>query len=311
MTNPNFFDPKNSLKLFGLESHFKFLSDLYIKQNLPKVLMFTGQKGSGKSTLINHFLFSIFDEKNYDKDNFTLTKTSNIYYQFKNNIFSNIIYVSGSDYQSVKVEEIRNIKNKILQTPIMNNNRFIILDDIDLFNLNSLNALLKIIEEPNKNNFFFLINNKSRPLIDTIKSRTLNLNIILNENQRFKIINELKKHFDFDFVLDPKSSNLSPGNFLKYNHICIEYDISIDNDFIENISILLNLFKKNKDNIYKDLVFFITEIYFKELQKNKSLKNEKIYDNKNFIFDNLNKFILYNINQNSLINAINNKLNEE
>ena len=147
--------------------------------------------------------------------------------------------------------------------------------------------------------------------MDTIKSRTLNLNIILNANQRFKIINELKKYFDFDFVLDPKSSNLSPGNFVKYNYICKEHDISIDNNLIENISILLNLFKKNKDNTYKDLVFFITEIYFKELQKNKSLKNEKIYDNKNFIFENLNKFILYNINQKSLINAINNKLNEK
>ena len=29
--------------------------------------MLTGDKGSGKSTLINHFLFSIFDEKNYNK----------------------------------------------------------------------------------------------------------------------------------------------------------------------------------------------------------------------------------------------------
>ena len=29
--------------------------------------MLTGLKGSGKSTLINHFLFSIFDKENYDK----------------------------------------------------------------------------------------------------------------------------------------------------------------------------------------------------------------------------------------------------
>tara|TARA_Y200000002_G_scaffold251712_1_gene208521 strand:- start:273 stop:1208 length:936 start_codon:yes stop_codon:yes gene_type:complete len=311
MINPKFFESKNSLKLFGLESYFKFLSDLYIKQNLPKVLMLTGKKGSGKSTLINHFLFSIFDKKNYDKDNFTLLNTSNIYSQFKNNIFSNIIYVNGSDYQSVKVEDIRSVKSKILQTSIMNNNRFIILDDIDLFNLNSLNALLKIIEEPNKNNYFFLINNKSRPLIDTVKSRTLNLNIILNEDQRIKIINELKKHFVLDFVLNPKDTNLSPGNFVKYNHIFKEHDISPANDYIENLALLLNLYKKNKDNIYKNLVFFITEVYFKELQKNESKKKEKIYENKNFIFDNLNKFLLYNINQNSFINAINNKLNEE
>ncbi len=311
MINPTFFESKNSLKLFGLENYFKFLSNLYIKQNLPNVLMLTGEKGSGKSTLINHFLFSIFDEKNYDKDNLTLSNTSSIYSQFKNNIFSNIIYINGSDYQSVKVEDIRSIKNKISQTSILNKNRFIILDDIDLFNLNSLNALLKIIEEPNENNYFILINNKSRPLIDTVKSRTLNIDIILNEKQRLNIINELKKNFVLDFVLNPNDTNISPGNFVKYNYVCIEHNISLKNDYIENISLLLNLFKKSKDNIYKDLVFFITEVYFKELYKDKSQKKEKIYEDKNFVFDNLNKFLLYNINQNSFINAINNKLNEE
>ena len=31
--------------------------------------MLTGNKGSGKSTLVNHFLFSIFDENNYDIEN--------------------------------------------------------------------------------------------------------------------------------------------------------------------------------------------------------------------------------------------------
>ena len=37
----------------------------------------------------------------------------------------------------------------------MNKPRFIIFDDVELFNNNSLNALLKIIEEPSKNNFFY------------------------------------------------------------------------------------------------------------------------------------------------------------
>ena len=61
MNYPIYFDTKNSLNLFGLKKDFGFISELYLKQNLPKVLMFTGDKGSGKSTLINHFLYSIFD----------------------------------------------------------------------------------------------------------------------------------------------------------------------------------------------------------------------------------------------------------
>jgi len=41
------------------------------------------------------------------------------------------------------------------------------------------------------------------------------------------------------------------------------------------------------------------------------LKNDKIFEIKNYIFDNLNNFIVFNINQNSLINAISKKLNYE
>ena len=38
--------------------------------------------------------------------------------------------------------------------------------------------LLKIIEEPSKKNYFILINNKSKPILDTIKSRSLEIKII-------------------------------------------------------------------------------------------------------------------------------------
>ena len=67
MNFPLYFDSKNSLNLYGLEKDFNFLSNLYLIKKLPKVLLLSGLKGSGKSTLINHFLFSIFDAANYNK----------------------------------------------------------------------------------------------------------------------------------------------------------------------------------------------------------------------------------------------------
>jgi len=91
MNYPFFFNSKNSLRLFNLNKNFKFISDLYLKKKLPKVLMFTGNKGSGKSTLINHFLYSIFDMDNYDNETFSISENSSFLKQFQNNIFSNII----------------------------------------------------------------------------------------------------------------------------------------------------------------------------------------------------------------------------
>ena len=241
MDYPKYFDPKDSLHLIGLEQNFNFLSSLYMKNKLPKILMLSGIKGCGKSTLVNHFLFSIYDSNNYNKVNYSLSQSSNLYKKFKDNIFQNIIYLKGSDFKSVKVDEIRNLKSIIQQSSVLNKDRFIVLDDIELFNVNSLNALLKIIEEPTKSNNFLLINNKTKPLLDTIKSRSLEIKIILNETDRIKIINKLIKKHNINSILDPKQCKLTQGNFLKYNYIFENHDISLESDFLINLTKLLNL----------------------------------------------------------------------
>ena len=310
MNYPNFFDAKNSLNLFGYKKNHDFLLTLYKNKKLPKVLLISGDKGIGKSTLVNHFLFSIYDEENYDHINFKINETSNFYNQFKADIFSNIIYVKGSDFKSVKVDDIRDLKNKIYHSTILNKDRFIILDDVELFNTNSLNALLKIIEEPS-NNFFILINNKSKKLLDTIKSRSIEIKIILNEKSRIEITNSLINQYNLEITLDPILSKLSPGNFIKYDYICMENNLDILDEFTKNLSLLLNLYKKNKDILYIKIAYFITDFYFKNLSDKKILSQGKILEIKNYIFKNLNNLLIYNLNQNTIINAINEKFRYE
>ncbi len=308
MDYPTYFNPKNSLNLYGLEKDFNFLSSLYLKKKLPKILLLSGLRGSGKSTLVNHFLFSIFDNKNYNINQFNVSKTSSFYNHFNNNVFQNIIYIKGFDYKSIKVDDIRNLKSQILKSSLINKDRFIILDDIELFNINSLNALLKIIEEPSKNNYFILINNKTKPLIDTIKSRSLELKIILSETKRLEIIDKLIKFHNIETILNPDRSKLTPGSFIKFNYICQEYNISTDNEFLDNLSLLLSLYKKYKEILFIDIAIYLTDFYFKNLKNEDVVKSDNIYDLKTFVLNNLNKFLTLNLSQNSLLNAINNKL---
>ena len=207
--------------------------------------MLSGKKGLGKSTLINHLMFFVFDELNYDQKNYELNIGSVIYNQFINDVFPNIIYIAGTDFKNTKIEDIRSLKSKILQSTISNKPRFIIFDDVELFNNNSLNALLKIMEEPSKNNYFLLINNNSKPLLETVKSRCLDIKIILNEQKRQKIIMLLIEKFAIDLMIDPKTSMLTPGNFIKFNYIYQENNISNDNLYIKNLGSLLNLYKSS------------------------------------------------------------------
>jgi|TARA_B100001063_G_C16722040_1_gene534161 DNA polymerase III subunit delta' len=310
MTYSPYFDSKKSLKLFGLIDNFNLIKNLYITKKLPKVLMLTGKKGSGKSTLINHLMFYIFDQKNYQEKENVLKTDSAFYNQFINNIFSNIIYLSGSNFKNIKIDDIRNLKIQISKTSISEKPRFIIFDDVELFNINSLNALLKVIEEPSKNNFFLLINNKSKPLIETIKSRCLDVQIILNEQKRLDIIKSLITRFEINPVIDPLTSKLTPGNFIIFNYIFENNKISPDSEYLKNFNILLDLYKKNKEVIYIDMMIFLTDSYLNKLKNNNSFNNEKILEYKTFIYENINKFFLYNLNPNSLLNTINSKIND-
>ena len=308
MKTSQYNDPIDSLNLFELSERFDFLISLYNSKKLPKVLMLSGKKGIGKFTLVNHFLSYIFDKGNYDLKNKVINNNTQYYKQYSKNIFSNIIYLSGENFKSVKIDDIRELKSTILKTAISQMERFIILDDIELFNINSLNALLKIIEEPLSNNYFILINNKTKPLIKTIYSRSLEIKILLSNKTRIKIIESLIKINEVDVFVDFVFSNLTPGNFLIFNKICEENKIDIDGKFLENLNILFDKYKKSKDLNLINMILFLTDYYFYNLQQKKIHNIDKTIENKSFVINNINNFLRYNINQNSLLNAINNKL---
>ena len=133
----------------------------------------------------------------------------------------------------------------------------------------------------------------------------------MNKDLRLEIINKLASFYKLELILDPNSSQLSPGNFVKFNYICKEYNILPLNNFIENLSLLLDLYKKKKDILLINLVIYLMDQYLNHIKVKKSLANDKIFEIKNYIIENLNNFIFYNINQNSFINAVNEKLNHE
>lgn len=295
------FDPRKSTYLIGHKKNFLFLNDLINSKKLPKVLLISGDKGIGKFTLISHLMYSFFDKLNYNKAENLIIKKSKFHQQFLQSIFPNIIYLQGTNPKDNKIEIIRKLKNDLQKTSINNKIRFIIFDDIELFNHNSLNALLKILEEPNINDYFVLIYNKSKPLLETIQSRCLELKLFLNKKTKKIILDHLTNFFKQKIFFDQDLIDTSPGNFLKYNHIVENKVENLKEKYLENITIFLNLYKKEKDVFYKDLIIFFTEYNLKE---NNILNNEDFIEKRSKILKIINEFFLYNLNQNNLLTGL-------
>lgn len=308
MNIDEFFDPKKSLELYGLKNYFKFLKDLYDNKNLPKVLLLSGEKGLGKSTLVNHILYYIFDRNNYNLEKNLLSYKSSFYKQFTKNIYSNIIYLSGSSFTNIKVDEIRSLKRNILKTSLSKKLRFIIFDEIDVFNKNSLNALLKIIEEPGENTSFILINNRTKTILETIKSRCLEIKIHMNSQTKLKVTDLLLKKFDLSKKLDSYGS-ISPGNSIKLNYLLENDKFDINQNYNENLNKLINLYKKEKEEFYNNVILLYTDYYFENLMKKKIYPNQKIIEDRVFTIKSINDFFIYKLNQNSLLTNINERFN--
>ncbi len=300
-------NPRHSTQLYGLDLEFDKLSNLLLNQKLPNVIVLTGEKGIGKFTLINHLVISYFDKENYNLLEKKIINKNKFFENLSKNLIANAIFLESNDFKNINVEEIRSLKSKLQKKPFYNDKRFIILDDVETFNTNSINALLKVIEEPHENDYFLLINNKTRPLIDTLKSRCLEFKIILNYNQRSKITNFLMDIHNQDVIIDEHKIMVSPGNFLRFNIFLNENSINIEDNILKTFKIILDLYKKNKNLFFKDLLLFYSEYYLKIKKDNKHLTKLKFIEDRNYLLNNINDFFQYNLNQATLLRSIENR----
>ena len=119
------FNPKKTTRLFGLENEFNFLKKMISSDKFPKTLMLTGNRGVGKSTMISHLMHYYFDKKTYNENENTFSNESVFLNQFIGNLFPNILYLNGSDYRNVRIDDIRKIINDLNKSPIKKDKRFI------------------------------------------------------------------------------------------------------------------------------------------------------------------------------------------
>ena len=304
-------NPRYSTRLYGLDLEFNNLSNLLLNQKLPKVILLTGEKGIGKLTLINHLIISYFDKENYNLSEKKILKKNKFFENLSKDLTSNVIFLKSNDFKNINIEAVRGLKNKLQKKPLYNDKRFVVLDNVETFNTNSINALLKIIEEPNENDYFFLINNKTRPLIDTLKSRCLEFKIMLNYNQRSQIINFLMDIHNQDQIIDQDKIIISPGNFLKINISLRENNINIKENIFKTFKTILDLYKKSKNLFFKDLLLFYSEYYLKIKKDSQNFSKVKFIEDRKFLLNNINDFFVYNLSQGSLLKSIENRFSNE
>ncbi len=297
-------------ELFGYNNLFDKFKFLYDVNKLPKIILLTGNKGIGKFTFAFHLINYIFSKNTsikYDHLSFKIDKNNDIYKKISLNIYENLNFLACESPNTISIEDIRNLKINLSKTPFNNANRFTIIDDAELINSNASNALLKLVEEPSYFDFFIFINNKKQKFIETLFSRSIEFKVFLTNEQKLNIYKKIKNKLNInDSFLESYINYSSPGNFVKFNKIIEDNELTSLDNFDESIYKLLNIFKKNKNLIYIDLIFLFIDIKFMTL---KNLDNDNflnILELKNKIMNLFNDHHKFNLSLSSVFDQYKN-----
>jgi len=269
--------PINQINLFGLDKYINEMIDLYKKNNLPTKILFSGQKGLGKSTLAYHFINYVLsqDEQcSYDCKNFKINSENRSYKTILNKSNPNFFLIDiDIDKKFIDINQIRNLITSLNKSSFNTRPRFILIDNIEYLNINSVNALLKVLEEPSINVYFILINNNKR-ILSTLLSRCLNFKMSLSNKESFMVANKLldgnlKKFINEDLL----NYYISPGNI--YNLINFgkinDYDL-INTNLEKFLSTMISNKHYKKNKLISFMIFDFIEFYFNKISFSFSAK---------------------------------------
>ena len=294
--------PSTQKNLYEHNDEFTNLVNLHSKNKLPNQILLSGERGIGKCTLAYHFInyvLSLDENYSYDLNNFEINNENKSYKltQNKTNPNLNLIDVND-DKKNIDINQIRDLILNLNKSSFNSKPRFVLIDNIDLLNINSINALLKIVEEPNDNIIFILINNNKK-VLPTLKSRCLNFKISLTYVQSINIINKILNKNIFDSVSKELINFYStPGELYKLIIFSNEIDINLESISLrEFISLIISKKYYKKESSIKNLIYSMIEYYFRI---NTSIDNTKLIKFHNYFLNKINNTKKFNLDEESL-----------
>lgn len=197
--------------------------------------------------------------------------------------YSDLIIIDGSE-SLIKKENVISAIEKLQATPLDDaGKKILVIRNIENANKQSVNSLLKFIEEPTKDTYIIMTTNKIAAVLPTIKSRSQILN--LKPTDIDHLISEFESagvHEDFSRLLANVISSKADLEKLDLNEVYREIDrvYEIMTDSLNNVNVLITDFNDliNKDNsifIAKLIREFLLDIWRSEQSNSISFKNAK------------------------------------
>lgn len=229
----------------GHDKIVHFLQSAILNKNLAHAYLFSGPSKLGKKAVAQSFIASLFCQNS--EQNLPCGVCSSCQ-QVKNGVHPDFYTIEQEINEkteklsrSILIDQIRNLKYKLQQGTLLNGYKIALIKDAHLMNLNTANALLKVLEEPTKNTIIILLADDASALPQTISSRCQILRFLPVPTQEIKAYLENRGVFDSGLIARQS-----------YGHPGIAINLSEDKEMTTEIKNNIKYFLKIMESDLSD-----------------------------------------------------------
>lgn len=253
----------NYNSILGNKEEKEYLKEQIKRNNILHSYLFTGIEAIGKKLIAQEFAKDILCLE--DSSEFCKCKSC---ISFLGNNHPDFILIN-KESETIKIEQIRELTNKIIEKPIISSKKVYIINDAEKMTKEAQNCLLKTLEEPPEFAVLILITSNENLLLTTVKSRCMKINFHAISNEEMKKYCEENlgcNNIDLERI---KSFEGSIGKAIKFKDNEAEYkqiEEILEEISKNNIATLLQKAKiiYNKEKVNDYLNYMISYLYNKQ-----------------------------------------------
>ena len=252
--------------------------DFFNKDSLSHGYLISGENGLGKKDLVrvlsesilcknSNELFEACGDCNASK----LMQSGNHpdYHFIQEEVGSKIIKIGQLRGNKQKNDSHEGIVNSMFETPLVSSSKVFVINNAHLMNDESQNFILKILEEPPKETFIFLISSNPFLLKKTILSRLSHLQI------KFPDLSNLKEYFSVKRIeIDERDYELLKGeDLINFSAANLEdlreswEDFSKDLTKISSYKEIEKISSKWDDDLVQEKLIWLSKIILESFKK--------------------------------------------